>query len=306
MDYIIPAGSDGRSVLDVVRLELGISRTTLKTLKFTEGGILLNGKEVTVRARVQVGDTLSLAVEDKLSHEKTVPCAVKVDITFEDSELVIPNKPPYMPTHQSHGHFDDTLANALAYKYATEGVPFVFRPVNRLDRNTSGLVLVAKNRLSAASLAESMHRGEIEKSYIALLCGELTCDEGIIDAHIRRAQESIIIREVCDASTEGADRALTRYRVLARKNGHTLVLAQPLTGRTHQLRVHFAHLGAHILGDTLYGKESKLISRHALHASALSFPHPTDRLMMTVTAPLPDDMQTAIREIFGDINDILK
>lgn len=305
MDYIIPCSSDGRSVLDVIRLELGISRSMLKTLKFTEGGIMLNGETVTVRRTVKAGDTLSLAVEDKQTPEKTVPCAVELDIVYEDGELVIPNKPPYMPTHQSHGHFDDTLANALAYKYAKEGMPFVFRPVNRLDRNTSGLVLVAKNRISAAALSESMHCGEIEKSYIAILKGYLPEDEGVIDAHIRRAQESIILREVCGASDERADSALTKYKVIRRANGHTLVIAMPLTGRTHQLRVHFAHLGAHILGDTLYGEESHLISRHALHAATLTFPHPTDRRKTTVNATLPDDMRDAIREIFGDINDIL-
>ena len=301
MDYIIPAEKDGGSVLDIIRTELGISHSTLRALKFTDGGITLNGEAVTVRKVVKAGDILSLAVEDKETPEKLAPYAVELDIAYEDDELVIPNKPPFMPTHQSHGHFDDTLANALAYKYEKEGKPFVFRPINRLDRNTSGLVIIAKNRLSAAALSESMRRREIRKKYIAILKGELPEDKGVIDACIRRAEDSIIFREVCAPNAEGADTALTEYEVICRKNGYTLVRAEPLTGRTHQLRVHFAHLGAHILGDTLYGEESALIDRHALHAATLTFPHPTDRKTTTVNAPLPEDMARAVSEIFGDI-----
>ena len=301
MDYIIPTEMDGRSVLDIIRTELGISHSTLSTLKFTDGGIALNGETVTVRRTVKTGDILSLAVEDKETPEKLAPYAVELDIAYEDTALVIPNKPPFMPTHQSHGHFDDTLANALAYKYEKEGIPFVFRPINRLDRNTSGLVIVAKNRLAASALSESMRRREIRKSYIAILKGELPDDKGIIDACIRRAQESIIFREVCAPDAEGADTALTEYEVICRANGYTLVRAEPHTGRTHQLRVHFAHLGAPILGDTLYGEESYLIARHALHAATLTFPHPTDRAMLTVSAPLPEDMAYAVRELFGEV-----
>ena len=301
MDYIIPCGSDGRSVRDIITLDLGISRSTLKALKFTDGGIKLNGETVTVRKIAHAGDILSLAVEDTETSEKLCPYAIELDIAFEDSELVIPNKPPYMPTHQSHGHFDDTLANALAYKYEKEGVPFVFRPINRLDRNTSGLVIAAKNRLSAASLSESMREGKIRKTYIAILKGRLPESRGIIDAPIRRAQESIIFREVCDKNATGADRALTKYEVLCASNGYSLVCAEPITGRTHQLRVHFAHLGASILGDTLYGEESELIARHALHAARLTFPHPTDSEEISVSAPLPDDMADIISKIFGDI-----
>lgn len=301
MDYIIPTESDGRTVLDIVRTELSISRSTLRTLKFSEGGILLNGEAVTVRKVVRVGDVLSLATEDLDTPEKLVPYAVELDIAFEDSEVVIPNKPPFMPTHQSHGHFNDTLANALAYKYEKEGLPFVFRPINRLDRNTSGLVLIAKNRLSAAALSESMRRREISKTYIAILAGELPEDKGSINACIRRAQESIILREVCDPDAKGADTAVTEYEVIARSNGHTLVRAKPITGRTHQLRVHFAHLGSALLGDDLYGKESELIARHALHAETLTFVHPSTRESITVRAPLPDDMARAVQEIFGDI-----
>jgi len=301
MDYIIPAESDGCTVLDIVRTELSISRSTLRILKFTEGGITLNSEAVTVRKVVRAGDILSLATEDLDTPEKLVPYNVELDIAFEDSEVVIPNKPPFMPTHQSHGHFDDTLANALAYKYEKEGSPFVFRPINRLDRNTSGLVLIAKNRLSAAALSESMRRREIKKTYIAILTGELPEDKGVIDACIRRAEKSIIFREICTPDADGADTTITEYEVIARANGHTLVRARPVTGRTHQLRVHFAYLGAALLGDDLYGTESKLIARHALHAETLTFVHPSYRHEITVRAPLPNDMAMAVQDIFGDI-----
>jgi len=299
MDYLISSDNDGRLALEIIR-ELGISHSTLKKLKFADDGILLNGERITVRKTVCEGDILSLAVEDKETPEKLCPSSVPLNIIYEDGELVAPSKPPFMPTHQSHGHFTDTLANALAYKYANEGTPFVFRPINRLDRNTSGIVIVAKNVISAAALSESMRRREIKKSYIAILDGTLPEGEGIIDNYIRRAKESVIVREICDGSAEGADRAVTKYKVLASNGGYTLVLAEPLTGRTHQLRLHFAHLGASILGDSLYGKESELIARHALHASAVALPHPTTKQLLTLRAPLSEDMRTIAVKLFGE------
>ena len=208
-----------------------------------------------------------------------------------------------MPTHQSQGHFYDTLANSLAYYFKLQERPFVFRSVNRLDRNTSGIVLVAKNRLASSKLSNQMKNDEISKSYIAILQGELDNDEGIIETHIRRKEKSIILREVCE-KTEDSKIAITSYKVLAKKNGLSLVLATPITGRTHQLRVHFSHIGAQILGDDLYGEPSPLINRHALHAYKLCFAHPETCQSIELFASLPTDMRNIIDEHFG--KDIIK
>ena len=289
----------GLTVKEILTSELGFSKRAISALKARPDGILLNGKHATVRARIQGGDVLTINCEDAESDkERLVPSSTLPDIIYEDEHIVAVNKPPYMPTHQSQGHFYDTLANSLAYYYSKEGRPFVFRSVNRLDRNTSGVVLVAKSRLAAAKLSDEMKRDGIKKSYIAILDGTIKNDFGTINTYIRRARESIILREVCD-ECEAGKIAVTNYRVLARANGMTLVEAEPRTGRTHQLRVHFAHLGSPILGDDLYGTPSTLISRHALHAHKLNFVHPDTCNEMKIQADLPDDMREIIETYFG-------
>ena len=297
MEYPIDKSTDGKSVLEVTKT-LGISRALLKHLKFLENGITVNGKRVTVRYRLKEGERLSLAVEDFAPQENLLPVSLDLPLVYEDGDVAVPNKPADMPTHPSHNHRGDTVANALAFRYAKADVPFIFRPVNRLDRNTSGLLIIAKNRIAAAKLADAMKSGKIRKTYLAILVGELSCEEGLIRTYMRRTAESIIVRENC-AEGEGGDLALTRFRVLLRKNGHTLVCASPITGRTHQLRVHFAGLGCPILGDDLYGEASPLIGRHALHSARLSFPRVSDGRIETVLAPLPEDMHRAAEQLFG-------
>lgn len=289
----------GLSIKEILIDELGFSKRAIAALKARPDGILLNGKHATVRAKVNEGDVLIINCEDMESNEeKLVPSSTLPDIIYEDEHIVAVNKPPFMPTHQSQGHFYDTLANSLAYYYSKEGRPFVFRSVNRLDRNTSGVVLVAKSRIAAAKLSEEMKREDIKKSYIAILDGTLEQNLGTIETYIRRAQKSIILREVCGECEDGKI-AITNYRVLARANGLTLVEAEPRTGRTHQLRVHFSHLGAPILGDDLYGSASPLIERHALHARKLNFVHPDSRKVISIQADLPSDMREIIEKNFG-------
>lgn len=289
----------GLTVKEVLINELGFSKRALTSLKARPDGILINGEHATVRAKIKENDILTINSDDEVNNEeKLIPSLVLPDIIYEDNDIVAVNKPPFMPTHQSQGHFYDTLANSLAYYFKLQNRPFVFRSVNRLDRNTSGVVLVAKNRLASSKLSNQMKNDGISKSYIAILQGELEHDEGIITTHIRRKQESIILREVCD-KTDDSKIAITSYKVLAKKNGLSLVLATPITGRTHQLRVHFAHLGAQILGDDLYGNSSNLISRHALHAYKLCFSHPETNEKMELFAQLQSDMQAIIDEYFG-------
>ena len=202
-----------------------------------------------------------------------------------------------MPTHPSHNHYDDTVANSLAYYYKLKSRPFVFRSVNRLDRNTSGAVLVAKNRISAYKLGKQMKSGGIKKTYIAILDGIPERKSGRIETYIRRKEESIIFREVCE-KREDAKLAITDYTVIAEGNGLSCVMATPVTGRTHQLRLHFAHLGCPILGDDLYGEPSDLIGRHALHAYKLEFQHPDSQAPLCIAAELCDDMKRIIKENF--------
>lgn len=282
---------------------VGYSHKAVSRLKRLENGILLNGKRVTVRAILHTGDQLSLAVEDQPEEQNPYlePVNLPLSILYEDDCVLAVNKPPYMPTHPSMGHTGDTLANAVAFYLQREDRPFVFRAINRLDRDTSGVVLLSKDKFTAARLAGAMEAGKIRKTYLALLCGTLAEDSGIIDAAIRRREASIITREAIPCTDgeplpEGAAPALTRYEVIARYTDYTLVRAYPLTGRTHQLRVHFAYIGHPIVGDTLYGCAHPMLSRQALHAETLTFPHPFGSEQV-ITAPLPDDLQNLLKEL---------
>ena len=300
MEIRMTAADSGRSVLDYLLKNMKLSTRSLRRLKYTEGGITVNGEPVTVRRVLREGDVLRLDVGDRESSENVIPRRLPVDVLFEDGEIIAVNKPADMPTHPSHGHLDDTLANALAFKAAVRGERFVFRPANRLDRNTSGIVLVAKDQISACRLFEQMRAGNVKKTYIAILDGVPSVMRGTVDAPIARADEGVLMRTVSDEGRE----AHTEYNVVAtsRDKKHSLVVLRPLTGRTHQLRVHMAHLGCPILGDFLYGKESPLLPRHALHAARLEFDHPADGRRMLVSSPLPDDMAALCEMLFSERN----
>ncbi len=306
MQIIISKEYDGSLLRSYLLGVMKLSHKLLTRLKAKPEGILLNGRHATVRATLHMGDCLTLALEDESAPLSAIP-STKValpDILYEDDDLIVLNKPAHMPTHPSHGHTDDTLANALAQRACDQGKNIlVFRPVNRLDRDTSGVVMVARHQLSAARLSEAMRARTIQKQYLALLEGDLPKQEGEIDLPIRRTADSIITRCVCAPDAPGAHHALTRYRVLHRffVDGHsrTLVLAEPLTGRTHQLRVHFAHLGAPIVGDTLYGRilpELPTPDRQALHAYALTFSHPMTGEHLRIWAPLPQELSALLPE----------
>ena len=294
-----------KSILEYIK-SLSLSSKMVKYLKYRENGITVDGSRVTVRHILREGEELCLALEDTESSETATPSDIPIDIVYEDDDIVVVNKPPFMPTHPSHNHHHDTLANALAYYYSLRNIPFIFRPINRLDRNTSGLVIVAKNKISAAKMTEYMKDHKIKKSYIALLKGELQpqeeSDEGIyvIDKHLHRTEKSIIVREVCSPDTPDADRAVTYYKILKRNGDCTEVEAFPQTGRTHQLRVHFASLGHPIIGDDLYGYEDEFINRHALHAHRLEFPSVNGEDIIRLSAPLPKDILKVKEKYFKE------
>ena len=282
----------GMTVKSYLHRVLRLSGAQVTELKKDPLGILVGGNHVTVRYVLQKDDVLTLADHDTDSSENIVPTEMPLTVLYEDDAIIVLNKPPYMPTHPSHGHYDDTLANGLAYLFEKRGVPFVFRSCSRLDRDTSGLVTVAKTRAAAHHFQCAHMAGTVEKTYLAVLVGHLTPACGEISGCIKRLEDSVITRIVTE--DDGAP-ALTRYRVLAygkAPDGRELTLceAQPVTGRTHQLRVHFAHLGCPMLGDFLYGEENDaLIGRQALHCRKTAFDHPLSGRRMTLTASPPED-----------------
>lgn len=298
MDFRITEADAGKTVGTFLKLRLSLSSKMVKYLKYRADGLLLNGERVTVRRVLKTGDLLSLATCDSEAQPLLEPVDLDLPILYEDADVVLPNKPANMPTHPSHDHYRDTVANALAFRYREMGIPFVFRPVNRLDRDTSGLLLIARNKLAAGRLTAAMQSGKIRKTYLAVLRGDSLPDFGRIEKPLHRTEKSIIVREVCAPEAPDAEPALTEYRVLVRANGCSLVAARPLTGRTHQLRVHFAFLGCPILSDDLYGTPDDRIPRQALHAYSLTFPHPTTGELFTLTAPPPTDFASLLTSLF--------
>lgn len=294
MKIVIDERYAGRTIREVLTHELGYSSNLLKKLKFSEGGILVNGTFRTVRHMLSVGEELSLAVEDTASDVSpyTIPVELPIEILYEDAYVTAVNKPFGMPSHPSLGHQRDTVSNALAWRYRDK--PYVFRPVNRLDRDTSGCMLTANMRDASYKMYKAMTGGEIHKTYLAVLCGKPEPERGIRETYMHRRAESIIEREETDPTAPDAKLARTAYVTLSSSGGYTVVLAHPITGRTHQLRVQFAGMGCPIAGDDLYGCADPHISRHALHAWKTTFPHPATGERITVTAPLPDDIQTLL------------
>ena len=281
---------DGLLVRELLNTRLELSRRAVSDLKNNESGILLNGERVTVRARLSEGDVLELALENDGDIESAEPVDLPIDVIYEDDALTVVNKPPFMPTIGSHGHRNDTLANALAYRYRDKN--FVMRAVNRLDRDTSGICIIANSRRSAHILGSQMKAHLIEKKYLAILSGNLENDfeEKTVITGIRRKEGRAMVREVCD--TLEARMAETHYTLISNGKEYCAVTAEPRTGRTHQLRVHFSHIGHPIVGDTMYGTESAEISRQALHAYEITFFHPYTKEKMTLRAKLPQDISS--------------
>ena len=305
MEIIVESKYSGMMLREYLRSAVGLSRAMLVKLKKDERGILLNGERVTVRATLSEGDVLSLATEDTAEDENPYLEAVDIplDILYEDNELVVVNKPYDMVTHTTHGHYGDSLANALYARYKEQGRAFVFRAINRLDRDTSGVVLVSKDRLSAFKLSSSLQGGLIDKVYVAIVHGFLD-GEGEINGYICRCGDSIITRRVCLVDEEGADSAVTRYRSVFASEEYSVVLATPVTGRTHQLRVHFSSLGHPIAGDTLYGGSTDGIARQALHALSLEFPLPLSGDRLRIVATIPSDMASLCSRIGFNVNSL--
>ena len=268
---------------------LGFSHQCVIALKKQEKGILLNGIWAYVNTLLSEGDTLTLTLSEDESSEKIPPVNLPLHILYEDEDILVLNKPADMPIHPSLNNYENTLANAVAYYYDSQNIPFVFRCINRLDRDTTGVTMLAKNPFSAGILSEMVRNREIHREYVAIADGIFLQKEGIVDAPIGRKEGSTIEREI---NLETGERAVTHYTVL--KENKDLNCSQIKlwleTGRTHQIRVHMKHLGHPLLGDFLYNPEMTYIKRQALHSHSLTFKHPITKEPMHFVAPVPSDM----------------
>ena len=285
LQYLCAPGDEGLEVLTLLRREMHLSTNLLRQLKVTEQGILLDGVRVTVRQRVRPGQVLSVLREPDSGRERRVePREGTLDIVYEDADLMILNKPAGLAVHPSPGHYDgDTLGNRVVWHLARGGETPTFRAINRLDRGTSGLMTCAKNKLAAQRLEEQLAQKGIRRTYHAVCEGTSLPEHGVIDLPIGRAEGRGIQRQV----RADGQRAVTHYRVLAEQNGRTLLAIQLDTGRTHQIRVHFSHLGHPLCGDFMYGRELPGMQSFALHSCAITLTQPTTGRALAFFAPDP-------------------
>lgn len=277
--------------------EKGFSSRNLIALKQNPENVRVNGIPSFMNHTLQSGDELTVRIIEEISSEKIPPVKLPLEIVYEDEDLMVVNKPAGMPIHPSMNNYTNSLGNALAWYFQEQGIPFVFRCINRLDRDTSGLTIIAKHAVSAGILSSMVAaKGEkgITREYLAIVKGCPTPLQGTIDAPLARKSGSILEREV---NFDTGERALTHYRVVSTKNGYSLVSLILETGRTHQIRVHMKYLGYPLIGDYLYYPDMERISRQALHAHHLEFHHPITGEFMSFTAPLPEDMQAVLKEI---------
>ena len=287
LTYDIPAEAGGLLVEQFLHRQ-GFSRQVRIQLKKFSDGVLLDGQSVFLTHRLQGGEQLAVHLHETASSERIIPVPLPLSILYEDEDLLVVHKPAGMPIHPSMHNDDNTLANALAWYYDQQNKPFVFRCCNRLDRDTSGLTIVAKNMLCASILSERTARKEIHREYLGIVRGHLPEASGTIRAPLGRKPGSIIERTVDFACGETA---VTHFRVLAEENGHSLLQLLLETGRTHQIRVHLQYLGFPLVGDYLYNPDYEWIHRQALHSYRMAFQHPTTGKSLVFTDPLPEDMQ---------------
>lgn len=289
LKYTITSNEHYDNVKEVLKTKFEISDRLLLKLK-SNNKIFLNGSPVNVKAPVNSNDIVEILLDFDEDNTNIVPTKMDLKIVFEDDYLLVLNKPAGYPIHPSMLHFEDSISNGVRYYFDTINLHKKIRPVNRLDKDTSGLVIFAKNEYVQECLVRQMKSGVFNKEYIAICEGTLPHSSGTINAPISRKEGSIIERCV----NETGDIAITHYDVLKSNECMSVVHLILETGRTHQIRVHLAHIGSPIIGDTLYGHSSKLINRQALHSNKVSFIHPITKEQLNLTAHLFEDMRTII------------
>ena len=292
LSYQIDKDEHYDNVLHVLKEQFLLSDRLITKLK-KANKIYLNSLPTYTKKSVTVGDTVSVLIDFEEDNSNIVASNIPLNIIYEDDYLLVLNKPANIAIHPSILHFDNSLSNGVKFYFDKLGLKKKIRIVNRLDRNTSGIVILAKNEYIQECLIKQMKTNEFKKEYLAIAKGILESKSGTLNFPIARKEGSIIERTV---SSDG-DSAITHYDVVKEFNNLSLVHIVLETGRTHQIRVHFSHIGHPILGDTLYGSPSELINRQALHSYKLTFIHPVTKKELILESSLPNDIKNIINKI---------
>ena len=271
--YTITAQDSDQRIYDFLRHH-GYSRHIRTWLKQHPGSVRLNGREALFYFPLKTGDLLEITLEEEQPSENIIPVCLPLHIIYEDEDLMVIDKPADMPVHPSIGNYENTLANAVAWYFQQQNIPFVFRCINRLDRDTTGLLILAKNMLSCAILSDQMKKREIHRIYLAITEGK-TDPAGTITHYLQKCWHP---------------KTFYPATLSVPQDGLSLVQLQLETGRTHQIRVHMTSIGHPLIGDTLYNPETALLARQALHSYRLAFTHPVTGVPLEFTSSLPADM----------------
>ncbi len=289
LKYIVDKNSKYLTLKEILRSEFHMSKNLIIKLK-QNSLIKLNNQSTFLDKRIQINDVITCNLDFKEESENIVPKNIPLNILYEDNAFLIINKEPGIPVHPSILHYETSLSNGVKYYFNKIGLHKKIRPVNRLDKDTSGIVIFAKNEYIQECLIKQMQNKVFEKKYLALLCGNLEIKNGTVNQPISRKKGSIIERCIDNLGAP----SITNFKLIKNYNNFCLVEFHLETGRTHQIRVHSQYIGHPILGDSLYGKASNLISRQALHCCNLSFIHPISNKRLSIIAPIPNDMKSLI------------
>ena len=289
LEYIVEDYFEGKKLISFLRGHVKISVRLLRSLKRVDGGIKVNGNHARTIDIIHAGDKVTLTIHE--DENSSIPIDYPLSVIYEDEDVLVLDKPAMLPMHESHNHQGDTLANAVSGYLKKQGKSLTFRAVGRLDKGTSGLVICALNSHAAARLS-----GSFEKTYFAISTGHYE-GTGTIDKPIYRPDPIKTYRTADDRG----DRAVTHYEVLESGENYSLHRINLETGRTHQIRVHFAYLGTPLYGDRMYGEEHPIIKRQALHCGKVVFDHPVTKERLELEAPLPEDMASLLDSLRNDV-----